>query len=277
MKQVHSFSKSTAQAVVLVDETITFAPIDPKPMSLENLVSDIEECETLDQVMGGFAQYPIEFGFQSATVIIVEDGDKNFLRKRVFTTLSKGRTENVVSSHQFKTHPIIEEISNGNQVFFFDNETFPHYSMASSEPVNGVAFMVKYASGLSAIILLKTFKPTSWVEQQFNSHKDIITGIASQFIDAFVYFESVGSKKTVALTDDELRFLRLLATSNDPEKAQNAHYTFGSAATLSRSISRKLCVKSLFQAVAIATKRKLLEKTEVCEDEITDLEINLHG
>lgn len=68
----------------------------------------------------------------------------------------------------------------------------------------------------------------------------MLYGFATQFLDAFVYFASVGVQKSVVLTSDELRFLRLLATKDDPEVAKEAEYMFGSAITLQRSIARKL-------------------------------------
>ncbi|MEM9582622.1 MAG: hypothetical protein AAGA08_05865 [Pseudomonadota bacterium] len=257
----------------------------PKCDAVGDLLDQIEGAETLDQVAASFVHFPREFGFDSASIVVLSEGKRRFLSRRVLTTLP-GRYHDIYYERGFlKNNPIIERIRAGAEVCFYPRfgehltEDGEKTSFVESDitGLSGVACKLEFPSGLSAVVFLSTERKPPHNLHSFTTHRDDIMFLAYQFMDAFVYFVGVGGNSEIELTCDEVRFLRLAAISDDPEAARRHDYMYGSSETLQTSIARKLGIKSMFQAISIAVKRGLIDLDTLDRTEVSHSGTKLAG
>ena len=252
-----------------------FQLLEPKCKSLRAILGVLDHAESMDEVVGQFARFPTEFGFDWASIVILNSGSQRLVRQRVLTNMPNHARSFFAQKKSVSRHPLIHNtILTKRPVFFEKDPTLTGNNLknelapAPTRNKSGVTFLVEQPSGLKAAVLLHTGKSSPWNERQFSSFENQIYGVAEQFLDAFVYFGSIGFPKEKSLTNEEVRFLRLLATVDDPKRAKHADYSFGTAENLQRSIACKLGVKSIFQAVAISAKRGLIDPDYYGKEEI---------
>ncbi len=257
----------------------------PNSGAVCSLLEEVEAAETLEQVAAAFVQYPREFGYDSASIVILSEGKQRFLSRRVLTTLP-GRYHDVYYERGFlKNNPIIGHLRRGADVCFYprfgehlaSNNEATSFVDSDIAGLSGVALKVEFPSGLCAAVFLSTERKPPHNLKSFTTHRADILFMACQFIDAFVYFVGVGGTGEIELTCDEVRFLRLAAISDDPEVARRHGYTYGSSETLQVSIARKLGIKSMFQAISIAVKRGLIDLDTLDRSEVSHSGTKLTG
>ncbi len=250
-----------------------FQVLAPKRSSLRHLLQDLEAADSMVEVVGTFARFPSEFGFDWASIVVVNSGRQHVMRNRILTTLPERPRSALFSNGLIRNHHAIKRTIATRQPQFFSSDTLFDTALRTGcieahEAKAGMAFLIEHQSDLEAVVLLHTHKKSPWSKLQYAAHRQQIYGTAEQLLDALVYFGSVGFTKENSLCEDELRFIRLLATADDPKLAKSTKYSFGTAVNLQRSIARKLGVNSLFQAVALCAKRGLIDRQEPRVEEI---------
>ena len=264
------------QAKLLAEKEATYSQYVPRMESIEVLLQDLDQTETLNQLAGVFQRYPREFGFDTSSIIVLNEGRRRFMTQRVLTSLPEQHVVAMLQPGFVTKHPIISTLMQDNDVCFYPAESaikdlkIKTVARDGTLPIaSGVAFRIDYSSGFAVAVFLNSSKPNPWNVHQFNLLKDDIRTVAMQFADALIYFSAVGTLAEVEFTADELRFLRIVATNNDPDAARDFQYGYGSAYNIQTSIIRKLGISSIFQAVAIAVKRGLIDLETIDNAEIT--------
>ena len=238
----------------------------PRNKATEVLQRQIEDAETLDQVAGVFGSMPREFGFDEATLIILNEGGR-YLSRRVLSSLPEEWWEDYNGLRLFDDDPIIQGILSQEHELYMD-ELIPTHdapmrylkaAQARGIGTNGVIYRIDYPTGMSAAVILNTLRTPDYARRQFRKYRDDLQALAYATCDALVYFSQVGVSSTTQLTAEEIRFLRLVALSEDPARALSMDCRYGSVKNVQMQIVRKLGVKSIFQAVLIAARRGLLD------------------
>jgi DNA-binding CsgD family transcriptional regulator len=246
-----------------ISKEIGFHPRNP---ATETLMSQLEDAETLDQVAGIFGSMPREFGFDEATLIVLNEGGR-YLSRRVLSSLPDEWWTDYNGQRLFEGDPLIDGIVAQEHELYLD-ELIPtreaplrYLKAAQARGIgcNGVIFKIAYPTGLAAAVILNTARTPDLARSQFRKYRDDLQTLAHAACDALVYFSGVGAAATAKLSAEEIRFLRLVALSEDPAQALSMDVQYGSARTVQMQILRKLGVKSIFQAVLIAARRGLLD------------------
>jgi DNA-binding CsgD family transcriptional regulator len=246
-----------------ISKEVGFPPRNPVT---ETIQRQLEDAETLDQVAGVFGTMPREFGFDEASLIILNEGGR-YLSRRVLSTLPDEWWNAYHGQRLFEGDPLIEGIIAREHELYLDELVPTHdapmrylkAAQARGIGTNGVIYKIAYPTGLVAAVILNTLRTPDYARSQFRKYRDDLHAIAFATCDALVYFSGVGASTMAPLTAEEIRFLRLVALSEDPAGALSMDFQFGSAKTVQMQIVRKLGVKTIFQAVLIAARRGLLD------------------
>ena len=244
----------------------------------------IEDAETLDQVGEVFGSMPAEFGFDEATLIILNEGGR-YLSRRVLSSLSDEWWSDYHSLRLFENDPLISGILGQDHEVFLD-ELIPkhdcpmHYTKAAQARgigVNGVIFKIAYPTGLVAAVILNTLRGPDHARAQFRKYRDDLQALAYATCDALIHFSGIGLAAMAPLSAEEIHFLRLVAISEDPARALSMDCRFGSAVVIQRQVIRKLGVRSIFQAVLVAARRGLLDAAIFHPDEVVTTRPRIAG
>ena len=246
-----------------ISKEIGFHPRNP---ATETLLTQLEDAETLDQVAGIFGTMPREFGFDEATLIVLNEGGR-YLSRRVLSSLPDEWWSDYQGQRLFDDDPLIQGIVRQDHELYLD-ELIPTHdapmrylkaAQARGIGCNGVIFKIAYPNGSVAAVILNTVRPPDFARSQYRKYRDDLQTLAYAACDALVYFSGIGVSATTQLSAEEIRFLRLVALSEDPARALSMEVQYGSPKTLQMQILRKLGVRSIFQAVLVAARRGLLD------------------
>ncbi|WP_159811250.1 helix-turn-helix transcriptional regulator [Litoreibacter roseus] len=256
---------------------------EPKNPKLHDVLNEIEDSQTVNQLAGSFAAFPREFGLDFATLIVANEGDRALLQKRFLSSLPLRSKENCFVNDCLREDRILRDLSNKFDVFFYSARTIPDGGEASEvgssnfAGFGGFAFRISHLSGRFGYMLFSSDRDVEWLQDVYRTHESDLHWMSMQFFDAFCYLARIGKPTGVELTDDEICFLRLLAISDDPNSAMLHRYTYGSAKTLKTSIARKLGVTSIFQAISIALKAGVISEARIVREETVMSQTDLIG
>jgi hypothetical protein len=256
----------------------------PRKRETETLLSQMEDAETLDQAAGVFGAMPQEFGFDEATLIVLNEGGR-YLSRRVLSSLPDEWWADYNALRLFDGDPIIEGILGRDHELFLD-ELIPIHdapmrylkaAQARGIGCNGVIFKIAYPTGLVAAVILNTCRTPEFARAQYRKYRDDLQTLAFAICDALIHFSQVGVSSMTPLSAEEVHFLRLVALSEDPARALSMQCRYGSALNVQTQIVRKLGVKSIFQAVLIAARRGLLDAAIFHPDEVVPTRPRISG
>lgn len=258
--------------------------LPPRSPVTDTLLGQLEEAETMDQAASVFGSVPLEFGFDDASLIVLNEGGR-YLSRRVLSTLPDAWWEDYHSLRLFDGDPVIEGILSREHELYIE-ELIPKHeaplrylraAQAHGIGENGVIFKIAYPTGLVAAVILNSQRSRDYVRAQYRRFRDDLQAIAYATCDALIYFSQVGVSMMADLTDEEIRFLRLVAISEDPSRALSMECRYGSVTNVQAQIVRKLGVKSIFQAVLVAARRGFLDAAIFHPDEVVSSRPRIAG
>jgi hypothetical protein len=239
----------------------------PRHDATDAFQSSLADAETLEQVAAIFSEIPSEFGFDHATLIILNEGGR-YLSRRVISTLPDEWWSDYHAFRLFDNDPLIGGIVSRECELYLDElvpsddsapRPYSKAALARGIGIDGVIFKIAYPSGLVAAVILNTCRSKEFARKQYGKYREDLQALAFATCDALVYFSRIGAPSLARLEGEEIHFLRMVAISEDPTTALRMECRYGSALNLQTQIIRKLGVKSIFQAVLIAARRGLLD------------------
>ncbi len=258
--------------------------LPPRKQVTEKLLSQMEESETLDQIAAVFGQWPIEFGFDDATLLVLNEGGR-YMSHRVLSTLPDAWWTDYQALRLFDGDPVIDGILTREHEIYIDELIPEHdaplrYLKAAQKHgigSNGVIFKIVYPTGLAAAIVLNSQRSREYVRKQYRRFRDDLHAIAYATCDGLTYFSQIGVSNTAELSAEETHFLRLVAISEDPARALEMQCQYGSVNNVQAQIVRKLGVKSILQAVVVAARRGILDDAVLHPDEVVSSRPRIAG
>lgn len=247
----------------------------PRCRATNDLVTALDEVETLDQLAAVFANVPREYGFDGATLMVLKEGQR-CLSRRVISTLPDAWWDDYHAQNLSEGDPLIDGILAQEHELYLD-ELIPSYDAplrylrcaeAHHIGCNGVIFKIGYPSGLLAAMVLNTVRQPDYARRQFRKYRDDLYVVSQAVCDGLVHFSRIGVENAAQLTPEEIHFLRLVSKSEDPSQALTMTCRYGSAKTIQNQIIRKLGVQSIFQAVFLAAHEGLLDNALLHPEEI---------
>ena len=252
----------------------------------EKISDDLHDCDSLVDLARSLFDIATMIGFQNATLFLVKNGRKSVTwRKRVCTTLPETWLRRYKEMKYQFVDPVVLAAYSGSPAGFVRRskgdapvvESF--WADAEKHGIGASCWRtnIQLSSGAIVGISLTDNSGRKNAEQRLFLDMSDLMVLAEQAAHTFEEIECFGAEPKDLLTEDELRFLRVVLTADDPKEAMKLPFLFGSKSSIQASIARKLGVRNLLQAVVIASGNGWLDDLPFEEDEVELALTTLHG
>lgn len=252
----------------------------------EKICDDIQDCPDIGGLARCMFDIATSFGFQHGTIFLLSSGKRNTVwTHRVCTSLPEKWLRHyqerkyqfidpvIVRAMTSKAPSLVSRSANDSPMvkqFWDEAEMFGIGSVC-------LALRVELKSGaVLGLSLTSQGYSKNTIEKLALDMSDLDT-LAREAAATFENFSALGAQNKYELTLDELSFLRLLLVNGDAAKAGEFRAFFSSNSALQTSIARKLGVKNVFQAIAVAVGRGMFDDLPFEESEVNSLFANLPG
>ena len=231
---------------------------------LEDLASEIVECTDLEELSTLMWNVATGCGFEHATVFVLRQGDGVAFRTRISTSYPLNWVERYqTKSYQFQD-PVVAHAQTCDTAFLFHElstdspmtRAFWEDAEAHGVGRNGICQAFSFSSGTRIGVSFASAKSDEEFLHTVALNATDALCLAQIGAEAFVYLARISQPSSPSLTAAELRFLHLLVTADDPQDAMSVTPGFGSNKSLQASIREKLGVKTIVQAVALASAHR---------------------
>ena len=252
----------------------------------EKICEDLQDCRDLGDLAKCIFDIATAFGFQHGTILLLSSGIRNTVWvHRVCTSLPEKWLRHYKERRYQFIDPVIVKAINSEapsivtrsandspmvRKFWDDAETFGIGSVC-------MVFRVELRSGAILGLSLTSQGHSKNAVQKLALDMSDLSVLAHEAAVIFESISALGAHKECDLTLDELSFLRLLLVNGDAVKVGDFREFFSSNAALQASIARKLGVKNVFQAIAVAIGRGMFDDLPFEESEVNSLFANLPG
>lgn len=236
--------------------------------ALENVLGQIAECSDNDDLTPLLLSAATELGFQHATVFVLRQGSGAVFSQRVCTCYPMSWVQRYQEKGYQSIDPVIARALASDEPFLFSelSDSVPmikaFWSDAEAHGIGSSGLCCAFELGGSTRIGVSYSSSVS--EAQFrdivalNGHDAIVA--ARLMAETFCGLAGKGRNNNCPLTTAELRFLHLLLVVDDPADALKHMTGIRSKELLQFSICAKLGVKSLLQAISIASANRWFDE-----------------
>jgi DNA-binding CsgD family transcriptional regulator len=232
-----------------------------------DLADELFDCESIDHLVALLPHICSAFAVAHCTIVRVRECRIGRYGARVASTYPQAWLDRYMERRYFSIDPVVARALASAGTFFWDEVeradplTAGFYQASLEHGIGpaGITFAADDAGGDRYAISLSV--PLSHVSFRriFAERLPDFHEIARLLVDVFGELTGVPEAEAMALTEDQLRFLRALTCGQSTAEAARLPISYGSVATLETSILRALNATNIVQAVAIAAKRRLLE------------------
>lgn len=201
-------------------------------------------------------------GFKHASLVSLS-GRSLIGKFNACTSYSKEWIIAMASQRQFTADPIIQELLNGRDAFYFSdirksdnaNESYwlerDRYRLGRNGFALGIT-TTNQAKRIGAIFC--SDRPEETTRAIVEENGSDLREVARLAAETFATLSRIKSQEKESLNNVELEFLQTLALSDDPKSALNFTPVFGSKRSIQSTIKKKLGVNTIFQAVVVAAE-----------------------
>jgi hypothetical protein len=242
-----------------------------------SLADEICDCEDLYAMLMLLDRVCRVFAVAHCTVQRVRERHVGAFGARVISNCPDTWLEEYIRRGYFGVDPVVARALERPGLFFWDeviaadNPIVRGLVAAASEhgvgPA-GITYVGHTPRGDTVAVSLSVPLGGPAFRQLFAKRLPDFTDIAALLVDLFSDLTCASGEERPALTLDQIRLLKSLASGHPPDDLEAMPVCYGSLTTLERSILRVLNAKSLFQAVAIAASRGLLEIIPFFEEDL---------
>ena len=230
---------------------------------LEALANELSQSDGLNQLSELMWKITTSLGFQNFAIFVLQQGRNRTFEPRICTSCNAKWISRYVDQRYQYVDPVIARASEREGWFLFSDITTSSRSVESfwqdadkyKIGRNGVCFSMFREDGTRIGVSYTTQNSANYVEESVRTNFIDMFFLAQIASDTFCYAAIGEDLPDNTLTEEELRFLHVLATSANPEDALRILPCFGSNASLQSSIKSKIGVETVFQAIAIAASK----------------------
>jgi hypothetical protein len=245
--------------------------------AVSDLADIVLDSDSFDAIHDELPNVAAVFGTDHCTIHCVRERTAAFLPSKVLTTFPREWINEYIHKRYSIVDPVIARCLAGAGVFFWDDldrcnpasAAFMRAAVRHGVGPSGVTFVADNVNGNTIAVSLAVADEPDAFRAGFTPKLSDFNDFASLLIEVFsdIGRQNEGSAGGV-LTDDQLKVLRAVASGRSIAEIEGFHFTYGSFATVERSILMNLGARTLAQAAAIATKTGLLEDLPYYEEDI---------
>ncbi|MFK7977373.1 MAG: autoinducer binding domain-containing protein [Halioglobus sp.] len=231
---------------------------------MDRLADDLSVCDDLTNLSEIMWNVAVSSGFQNFAIFALSHGSGTTFKSRVCTSYNKHWIRNYEEKRYQYVDPIMHMASSMTEGFFFysdlDHDTpaiRDFWNDARNHKIgrNGICHVIALRDGVRIGVSFSTSSNAAKVRKDADLTGSDLAFIAQLAAECFCFTSRGPAISNDVLSTDELRFLHLLATLEDPEEALKVTACYGSNKALQAAIRSKLNVTSVFQALALASRR----------------------
>lgn len=225
------------------------------------IADSIAEETELGQLTKLLRDASVAAGFQHATLFVLRQGRSTAFKTRVCTSYPEDWIARYGSQNYQNIDPVMSRAMQASAPFRFDEVwgssgiEAAFWSDAEAHGIgrNGLTIPVSLPCDAKLAISFSSSNNQEMVGRQCEQHLSDLCVLAELAGEAFGVLGRTRPVQNSALTEEELHFLRILVVSDDPENALAVMPKFGSVRSMQQSIQEKLGVRTILQAVALAS------------------------
>lgn len=266
--------------IVLAHGAYTF-----RSTKLEEIAEAIAEENTLSKIPKLLWLAAIGSGFQNSSLFVLQQGRGVPFKTRVCSSYpEKWRSRYIEKKYQY-TDPVVRFASTSEVAFRFSeaktDSAVEAKFWADAEThgigAHGLAIPVRLQCGALIVTTFSTSGEERFADLRCDEHRSDLVAISQVSAEAFASLARGAPTSRSQLSQDELKFLHLLVTSDNPIEARSLKSSFGGAVSIEHSIREKLGVNTLLQAVAMASKNGFFDEVEFSDCDVHPLFMKLNG
>lgn len=251
----------------------------------EKIADELSTCDHLVEMSQLLWSAATNSGFQNFALFVISQGDARVFPSRYCTSLSKDwMTRYQERSYQY-VDPVLHRAKNGDGIFLFSDakSNAPMVKLfwddADKHEVgrNGICYATTRPDGARLGLSYFTKNTAEQTRESYRLNGYDLKVISQLAIECFCYLSAGEALEDNVLSTEELRFLHMLATSDHPENALSLNGVFGGNKALQVSVRQKLNVKTVFQAISIASAKRWFDALPYYDEEIVSPFVELSG
>jgi hypothetical protein len=133
---------------------------------------------------------------------------------------------------------------------------------------HGLCYAASRQHGARIAVSFYSSYPESKAIENIRLNRHDLEVISQLAIECFCYLLLGAARDENVLTERELKFLHTLATADNPKSAFDQVAAFGGNSQIQSAICEKLDVKTIFQAVALASSKQWFDALPYYADEV---------
>lgn len=252
---------------------------------LGRLSETVDEVATLDELSALSLEIAQAAGFQHASIFVLRLGRAAPFRQRICTSYPEPWIARYKQkSYQF-VDPVMSHAAQCETPFTFADvrgtgplvDAFWEDARAHGIGAHGICYPVSLPDAARLGISFCCASPEPVARRTIRRHASDLGMLAEQLAGAFSYLSRISQSPERVLSTVELRFLHTLLTHDDPETALKSMPAFGSVRSMQNAIKRKLGVRSVFQALGIASASGWFDDLPYDHSEVTHATLGLSG
>ena len=240
------------------------------------LADEIFDCDSIETLHGLLKRVAAVFDVSHCTVHCVQERQGARYQTRVVTTYPNAWVREYVDRRYSTVDPIIARSLLSSGVFFWDeievaDPIRTHFLRAASAHgigPSGVTLVAENAQGDTFAVSLAATSDGPGLRRAFAAQMSDYVDIATLLIEVFSDIACERPQADCRLTDDQMKVLRALAAGKTTAEIEQMHFTFGSFATLEKSILMCLNAKTLTLAAALAVGQGIFDSLPYFEEDI---------
>ena len=249
---------------------------------LDELADAMSVCTELDEFSRLLWKVTTSCGFQHFALSVLRPSPTSCFKKRICTSYRQSWIDRYAEMEYWKIDPAVKQAMSAEGSFLISDlsdesqevRDFRKDAELHQSGANGIGFSQVAADGTRLGLNFITMRSKRAVKDLSEKYEADLRIFATLAMDCFRFVGQEQGGVFDRLSQDELRFLRALATEPDPSKALSITPSFGSNKSLQDSIRRKLGVTSIFQALYLASSRHWFDHIPIAS---TDVATTLTG
>jgi hypothetical protein len=242
----------------------------------EAIADEIVECDTLEALHALLPAVAAVLGVRHCTVHCIRDSAAAAYSTRVLTTYPDCWVAEYVGKRYSTIDPVMARCLGAPGVFLWDELPVEsliaqHFLQSATEHGVGPAgatFVGADDSGNPVAVSLASGEEPEQFRGTFHPRVSDFVDLSALLIDVFSGLARDRARPPIRASEDQLRVLRALICGRSLEEIAGWRFTYGSFATVQKSILQTFGATTLHQAAGLAARLGLLEDLPYFEEEI---------
>jgi hypothetical protein len=241
-----------------------------------DLADRLYDCEDIDALAGLLDAVCATFAVAHCTIHRVRERHVGAYGTRVLSSYPAEWISEYIARRYVSVDPVVARALQEQGTFFWDEAVrddpvstdFLRAAAGHGIGPAGITRVAENAAGDTVAVSLSLPIGHDAFRHVFGPKLPDFEEIAGLIIEVFSELTCSYVPEDRALTDDQLKMLKALASGRSPAELEALPVSYGSLATLEKSILQSLGATSLFQAVARAAQLRLLEIVPLAEEDV---------